>query len=177
MKLKFRCPYFLYRWFVNASGLIWRFLQRLRTICQYWNNPEWWREGQVQSHFFTKACQGSLPWCLVGYILHFAESWRCSCTTLKIFRDTVAAVSVHSSPPPLVVGDYEHVCFIRHALALDETRAPFLHLPISDRPLDPCPSGSSQLKPQEIHIKEVWFAGTHSEVYVWSHTFSVFSDR
>jgi hypothetical protein len=60
-----------------------------------------------------------------------------------------------------VVGDYNHVCFVRHALALDERRAPFKHLPISDSPLhtDESPLGS-----HEVHIKEVWFVGSHSEV-------------
>ena len=82
-------------------------------------------------------------------------------------RDTVKAVSVHSNPLPLVVGDYNHVCFVRHALALDECRSLFLHLPISNYNV---PSQSSHVTtpadggPPEVHIKEVWFAGTHSEV-------------
>ena len=80
---------------------------------------------------------------------------------MRFFRDTVAAVSVHSNPPPLVVGACDHVCFVRHALALDERRAPFLHLPIS---LTPLPQSTPPGNPYQIHIKEVWFSGTHSEV-------------
>jgi len=81
------------------------------------------------------------------------------------FRDTVKAVSVHPNPLPLVVGDYNHVCFVRHALALDECRSLFLHLPISNTPSRSSHSTSpADGSFSEVHIKEVWFAGTHSEV-------------
>lgn len=58
----------------------------------------------------------------------------------------------------------EHVCYFRHALALDERRVKFLpeyaHGGVTY--LDQTPSETS--KPP--HTKEVWFAGTHSDMYV-----------
>jgi uncharacterized protein (DUF2235 family) len=83
------------------------------------------------------------------------------------FRDTVSAVSIHPNPLPLVVGVYNHVCFVRHALALDERRSLFLHLPISDTPSPATSSPENSFS--MVHIKEVWFAGTHSEVYAAIH--------
>jgi uncharacterized protein (DUF2235 family) len=47
---------------------------------------------------------------------------------------------------------------VRHALALDERRAAFRHLAISK-------VSQTSTEASIVHIKEVWFAGTHSEVY------------
>jgi hypothetical protein len=79
-------------------------------------------------------------------------------------RDTVAAVGLRHQTLPLVVGSCDHICFIRHALTLDERRASFLPLPIGNTQADS--SRSCEKRPShDAHIKEVWFAGTHSEVY------------
>ena len=56
-----------------------------------------------------------------------------------------------------------HVCYFRHALALDERRVKFL-------PEYAC-GGAGPLKPQMesrrfTSTKEVWFAGTHSDMSV-----------
>ncbi|KAJ7713899.1 hypothetical protein B0H14DRAFT_3635528, partial [Mycena olivaceomarginata] len=64
---------------------------------------------------------------------------------------------------PRVLGLPDHVCFVRHALALDERRRAFLHLPIDDKG-STSPSTPTASSPDETHIKEVWFAGTHSDV-------------
>ncbi|KAJ7754874.1 hypothetical protein B0H16DRAFT_739431 [Mycena metata] len=86
--------------------------------------------------------------------VHFLGAW-----------DTVAAVGFHHKTLPRVVGPCDHICTVRHALALDERRAAFLHLPINVV----SPTSTESLipttpSPYEVHIKEVWFAGTHSEV-------------
>ncbi|KAJ7664080.1 hypothetical protein B0H17DRAFT_886341, partial [Mycena rosella] len=86
--------------------------------------------------------------------VHFLGAW-----------DTVAAVGLGHKTLPRVVDPCDHICFVRHALALDERRAAFLYLPINV--VSP-PSTESAIPtprhPHEVHIKEVWFAGTHSEV-------------
>jgi hypothetical protein len=82
----------------------------------------------------------------------------------------------------------DHVCFFRHALALDERRVKFLPEYVhggvcekpSERPSDPPPLSSPMtIDESEVeahiqetgttpspHIKEVWFPGTHSDMLV-----------
>ena len=79
-------------------------------------------------------------------------------------RDTVSSVGIvrgRKSLPGTAEG-MEHVCYFRHALALDERRVKFL-------PEYACGgAGPSQpkLDPKKrfSDTKEVWFAGTHSDV-------------
>lgn len=71
-------------------------------------------------------------------------------------RDTVASVGVGRKPLPETTSGMTHVCVFRHALALDELRVKYL--------------------PEYVHggagpsyggdVKEVWFAGSHSDVCV-----------
>jgi hypothetical protein len=85
----------------------------------------------------------------------------------------------------------EHICYIRHALALDERRVKFLpeyvcggesynseqdedaSLPLSDNafPLEGNSDPIQMLRtsvPEKVHrrprVKEVWFPGSHSDV-------------
>lgn len=56
-----------------------------------------------------------------------------------------------------------HVCFFRHALALDECRVKFLpeyaYGGVTEK------AGSADLTEGRLpHTKEVWFAGTHSDM-------------
>jgi hypothetical protein len=55
-----------------------------------------------------------------------------------------------------------HVCAFRHALALDELRVKFL----------PEYANGGAGPSDALNIKEVWFPGCHSDMYVWySSTF------
>ncbi|KAJ3874464.1 WD40 repeat-like protein [Lentinula edodes] len=85
-----------------------------------------------------------------GVRVHFVGVW-----------DTVSSVGVvRHKTLPLTTAGMDHVCYFRHALALDEHRVKFLpeyshggtsvhvHKPASGEP----------------KVKEVWFAGSHSDV-------------
>ncbi|KZV83395.1 WD40 repeat-like protein [Exidia glandulosa HHB12029] len=91
--------------------------------------------------------------------VHFVGAW-----------DTVSSVGiVRTNSLPLTIDGMEHVCYFRHALALDERRVKFL--PEYARggwgPKTPgvaAPSTDSDAHPQEPHTKEVWFPGCHSDI-------------
>lgn len=57
---------------------------------------------------------------------------------------------------PLVTSCH-HICYFRHALALDERRVKFLPEYVF--------GGRTDLV-NDDHVKEVWFAGSHSDVSV-----------
>ncbi|KZP02807.1 hypothetical protein FIBSPDRAFT_769953, partial [Athelia psychrophila] len=66
---------------------------------------------------------------------------------------------------PHIVESCDHVCYFRHALALDERRVKFLPEYVHEG------SSHNQDEPPfpdqkkcTANIKEVWFAGTHSDV-------------
>ncbi|KAF8511893.1 hypothetical protein BU17DRAFT_77439 [Hysterangium stoloniferum] len=72
--------------------------------------------------------------------------------------DTVSSIRGPNLPRTVTL---DHMCFFRHALALDERRVNFLpeyacrgHYPSSSR--------SNMLRQQTV--KEVWFPGTHSDI-------------
>lgn len=73
---------------------------------------------------------------------------------------------------PRVVDCCNHVRYFRHALALDERRVKFLpeyvHEGLSHRPDESPFQGQEGPERCSADIKEVWFAGTHSDVYVCS---------
>ncbi|KAJ3886497.1 WD40 repeat-like protein [Lentinula edodes] len=82
--------------------------------------------------------------------VHFVGVW-----------DTVSSVGVvRRKTLPLTTAGMDHVCYFRHALALDEHRVKFLpeysHGGTSVHVHEPA-SG-------EPKVKEVWFAGSHSDV-------------
>lgn len=60
---------------------------------------------------------------------------------------------------------HEYVCFIRHALALDEIRVKFLPEYLFGG--NPIPDDVAMKLQDGIEkVKEVWFSGSHSDVYV-----------
>ncbi|EIM83792.1 uncharacterized protein STEHIDRAFT_62354 [Stereum hirsutum FP-91666 SS1] len=94
--------------------------------------------------------------------VHFVGAW-----------DTVSSVGIlRSKSLPRTTSGMEHVCYFRHALALDERRVKFLpeyarggsSLP------DPSHVRSDSNPPYESspddppRVKEVWFAGTHTDI-------------
>ncbi|KZP16511.1 hypothetical protein FIBSPDRAFT_831766 [Athelia psychrophila] len=90
--------------------------------------------------------------------VHFVGVW-----------DTVSSVGLMRAKKllPRIVDCCNHVCYFRHALALDERRVKFLPEYVHegrshelDEPLFP------GQKKCTADIKEVWFAGAHSDVYV-----------
>ncbi|KAG1750351.1 uncharacterized protein EDB91DRAFT_1217017 [Suillus paluster] len=99
--------------------------------------------------------------------IHFIGVW-----------DTVSSVGVRKAKNLPSTDTCDHVCYFRQALALDERRVKFLpeyvYGSMSDRSnwVEDKPSSfskdedklSSSPKGQD-HIKEVWFAGSHSDVH------------
>ncbi|KZV65142.1 hypothetical protein PENSPDRAFT_143951 [Peniophora sp. CONT] len=98
--------------------------------------------------------------------VHFVGAWcthrrllpaRYSLT--RFLRDTVSSVGVERSRRllPGTVNGMGHVCRFRHALALDEHRVKYLPEYVR--------GGHSQNgNTQTGHTKEVWFAGSHSDI-------------
>ena len=106
------------------------------------------------------------------------------------YRDTVSSVGILRDKTLPLTDTADHVCFFRHALALDERRVKFLPEYVcggvfhkgpqteeeQQAEKDGCPTAlkhttkvadpdvaqtTSQLRP---HVKEVWFPGTHSDM-------------
>ena len=77
-------------------------------------------------------------------------------TNLLHFRDTVSSVGITKEKPLPSTNKCGHICFFRHALALDERRVTFLPEYIDME--------SEKIRPMQC--KEVWFAGNHSEMCV-----------
>ncbi|KIK95043.1 hypothetical protein PAXRUDRAFT_411019 [Paxillus rubicundulus Ve08.2h10] len=76
--------------------------------------------------------------------VHFVGVW-----------DTVSSVGfLRNKPFPSTTTGKEHICFFRHALALDERRVKFL----------PEYVYGGQTESAYGKVKEVWFAGSHSDV-------------
>ncbi|KAF8206684.1 hypothetical protein K438DRAFT_446844 [Mycena galopus ATCC 62051] len=76
--------------------------------------------------------------------VHFLGAW-----------ETVTSIGFRWREPLPEMTSCDHICFFRHALALDEHRVKFLPFYVH--------GGLSQSESQ--HIKEVWYAGSHSDVY------------
>lgn len=87
-------------------------------------------------------------------------------------RDTVSSVGFVRSKKmlPRTVDCCDHVCYFRHALALDELRVKFLpeyvhqgasHTGHEDH-FSRGPTGNR--RKCTANIKEVWFSGSHSDV-------------
>ncbi|VDB96523.1 unnamed protein product [Peniophora sp. CBMAI 1063] len=85
--------------------------------------------------------------------VHFVGAW-----------DTVSSVGIMRGRKllPGTADGMEHVCYFRHALALDERRVKFLpeYACGAMGPVQP----RSDLQKRFSDTKEVWFAGTHSDV-------------
>lgn len=73
-------------------------------------------------------------------------------------RDTVSSVGITWGPTlPETTTGMHHVCFFRHALSLDEGRGKFL---------PEYANGGSGPTQGVGNVKEVWFDGSHSDMYV-----------
>jgi uncharacterized protein (DUF2235 family) len=85
--------------------------------------------------------------------------------SLRPFRDTVSSIGIARSPTlPETTKGMRHVCTFRHALALDERRIKFLPEYVNGG-LGPTANDEAPLSASN-DVKEVWFAGSHSDMYV-----------
>ena len=93
----------------------------------------------------------------------------------KSFRDTVSSIGIARGKKmlPRTIDGMKHVCFFRHALALDERRVKFLpeYAYGGSATCDIFPSdeversqGVNKLTVKHPQTLEVWFAGTHSDM-------------
>lgn len=87
-----------------------------------------------------------------------------------IQRDTVSSVGLVGNKTLPLTDKWKHINIFRHALALDERRVKFLPECIMGRqsqgPIDDLYSQDSDEGKVPIkRVKEVWFAGSHSDVY------------
>ncbi|KAJ7785330.1 hypothetical protein DFH07DRAFT_907963, partial [Mycena maculata] len=82
--------------------------------------------------------------------VHFVGVW-----------DTVSSVGVFRGKPLPLTSSAGHICTFRHALALDERRVKFLpeYVDGGSSTFSTTGAGGSP-----IDVKEVWFAGTHSDI-------------
>ncbi|KAK7056273.1 hypothetical protein VNI00_002826 [Paramarasmius palmivorus] len=83
--------------------------------------------------------------------VHFVGAW-----------DTVSSVGLVRSDKnlPLTTSGMKHVCYFRHALAIDERRVKFL----PEFAWGSAGPNYEDCKGEMPHTKEVWFAGTHSDI-------------
>ncbi|KAG2141501.1 hypothetical protein BD769DRAFT_1349434, partial [Suillus cothurnatus] len=92
-------------------------------------------------------------------VIHFIGVW-----------DTVSSVGVKKTKNFPSTDTCDHICYFRHALALDERRVKFLpeyvYGGMSNRSDWHKFQVSAPPPTDEGRIKEVWFAGSHSDVYV-----------
>ncbi|KAG2039085.1 hypothetical protein BDR03DRAFT_860761 [Suillus americanus] len=101
-----------------------------------------------------------------GIVIHFIGVW-----------DTVSAVGIRKEKILPSTDTCDHICYFRQALALDERRVKFLpeyvYGGMSDRPKSQLVSPPKDEYRNEVHaegyfkdqVKEVWFAGSHSDMY------------
>jgi uncharacterized protein (DUF2235 family) len=74
-------------------------------------------------------------------------------------RDTVSSIGFARGPSlPETTNGMTHVCVFRHALALDELRVKFLPEYANGA------KGPPERIPGKTDVKEVWFAGFHSDM-------------
>ncbi|KAJ7202268.1 hypothetical protein GGX14DRAFT_570775 [Mycena pura] len=91
--------------------------------------------------------------------VHFVGAW-----------DTVSSVGIFRGQPLPLTTSADHICHFRHALALDERRVRFLPEYVHSTPPkvtedheDLEKRSASSQEPKRTS-KEVWFAGTHSDI-------------
>lgn len=87
-------------------------------------------------------------------------------TRLYESRDTVSSVGLFRSGLLPLTDTCKHIKRFRHALALDERRVKFLpeYALLHDADAR-----------DENHVKEVWFAGTHSDMFVGVNFSNIFN--
>ncbi|KAG9122482.1 hypothetical protein FRC07_001110 [Ceratobasidium sp. 392] len=123
-----------------------------------WLNPAQEAIGQSKQKVDTFRKTFSRP----SVDIHFLGAWYVvadrSGPELKkgsVNRDTVSSIGIRRGKLLPLTNSCEHIKHFRHALALDERRVKFLPEHVQ-HPRD------GQV--DENHIKEVWFAGTHSDI-------------
>ncbi|RXW11165.1 hypothetical protein EST38_g14690, partial [Candolleomyces aberdarensis] len=84
-------------------------------------------------------------------------------------RDTVSSIGIARGKRmlPLTTEGMTHVCYFRHALALDERRVKFLPEYAwggTTLPPELGPAGVSHHDRARPHTLEIWFPGTHSDI-------------
>lgn len=85
-----------------------------------------------------------------------------SAISYGVHRDTVSSIGIvrGKNLPGTTSSSPHHICFFRHALALDERRVKFLPEYIhGGLAADP-----DAMKGSMPHVKETWFTGTHSDM-------------
>ncbi|KAJ7107085.1 hypothetical protein C8R44DRAFT_324052 [Mycena epipterygia] len=86
--------------------------------------------------------------------IHFLGAW-----------DTVSSVGVFRGKPLPLTLSAQHICIFRHALALDERRVKFLPEYVNGgASLSPEAKVKTSSSQGPANVKEVWFAGTHSDI-------------
>ncbi|THU92904.1 hypothetical protein K435DRAFT_671187, partial [Dendrothele bispora CBS 962.96] len=91
--------------------------------------------------------------------VHFVGAWYT--------RDTVSSVGLFRSKPLLLKDQTDHICFFRHALALDERRVKFIPEYLERQPETQKRQEKERHEKEEEarrKSKEVWFSGTHSDI-------------
>lgn len=108
-------------------------------------------------------------WCVVPLSILQRLSSR---SQYNKYRDTVSSVGlIRDKTLPLVTGLCNHICLFRHALALDERRVKFQpEFANGGQSMN----GSCEKNKQRPHIKEVWFAGSHSDMFVAAVSLSTY---
>ncbi|KAG8772758.1 hypothetical protein FRC15_002527, partial [Serendipita sp. 397] len=109
----------------------------------------------------SRAARFKKTFCRPRVNLHFIGVW-----------DTVSSIGIVRGKSLPLTDATDHVCFVRHALALDERRVKFL--PEFFAPPEPRqrPISSENTTKEDVQVgpvdvptlKEVWFPGTHSDV-------------
>ncbi|KAL4077564.1 hypothetical protein J3A83DRAFT_4086971 [Scleroderma citrinum] len=101
-------------------------------------------EAQIKQFQATEAFKNAF---LRAARVHFVGVW-----------ETVSSVGVLRGKTLPLTTSCDHICYFRHALALDERRVKFLPEYVYGGRTDTA---------YNDHIKEVWFPGSHSDVSVW----------
>lgn len=97
----------------------------------------------------------------------FPETFMSQSLVININRDTVSSVGVVLRKTLPFTESSAHICHFRHALALDECRVKFIPEYVIPFPTYSGIKPSCHISPT---VKEVWFEGSHSDVYVFLFT-------
>lgn len=99
-----------------------------------------------------------------GHGTHFLYPCPClsPCADNKFIRDTVS--SIRGKSLPAATSGMRHAEYFRHALALDERRVKFLPEYMFKGSSMQDDRTELDLQYRLRHTKEVWFAGTHSDM-------------
>ena len=90
---------------------------------------------------------------------------------MRHFRDTVSSIGIIRGKNLPGTVSPEHICFFRHALALDERRVKFLPeyacggvMSVASGSQQAASSSHSEGLSSGPRVKETWFTGTHSDM-------------